>query len=160
MNFILRIDRVANLFKAAPYVFVYGDLNVGLSLIYNRSPVIKNLGWDKLEDSDKTTLEKSILLQNNIQKYQSEYIAFMTDFKVLTNISNLVTDEAVSSFYNCVINGLSLLEKIYTAITLQTAWKYSNPKIVQGPATSYEMAVQYNYDNDAKKSLLLVIPKP
>ncbi|KAH6563780.1 hypothetical protein BASA62_008306 [Batrachochytrium salamandrivorans] len=166
----LKVERLGKIFKATPFVPLFGDIVTSLPAIYSKAPHFANAKWESLEADDvgRVVLQKAFRLSTTIQESRFQFKDYLSQAKVsITNLEahkkqkgGKIQAELSKRVYDMTLLGLRLLSGFTIKVTEQTAYKFLHPasrgvnSSIPEDATSYELAVRYNYDSEDKRTLI------
>nr|KAJ3422345.1 Cytoplasmic FMR1-interacting protein 2 [Polyrhizophydium stewartii] len=136
----LKVDKLGKIFKATPFVPLFGDLVISLPAIYAKAPHLANAKWDTAESDDagKAALLKSFKLSTTILSHRAEFRDYFARANLA--IASLRTWKAGKSS----VMPFELAKKIYET-TL------AGLRMMSGFTSK---AVRYNYDSEDKRVLV------
>ncbi|KAJ1343340.1 hypothetical protein BSLG_002366 [Batrachochytrium salamandrivorans] len=166
----LKVERLGKIFKATPFVPLFGDIVTSLPAIYSKAAHFANAKWESLEADDvgRVVLQKAFRLSTTIQESRFQFKDYLSQAKVsITNLEahkkqkgGKIQAELSKRVYDMTLLGLRLLSGFTIKVTEQTAYKFLHPasrgvnSSIPEDATSYELAVRYNYDSEDKRTLI------
>ncbi|OAJ36290.1 hypothetical protein BDEG_20482 [Batrachochytrium dendrobatidis JEL423] len=165
-----KIDKLGKLFKATPYVTLFGDIVTSLPSIYAKAPHLTNAKWESPEadEAGNIALFKAYRLSTGLQENRNQYKEILARAKVALVNAQLckqhkaghISADLAKSVYNATLAGLKMMSMFTIKINEQTAYKLLHPASratnldIPEDATSYELAVRYSYNSEDKRSLI------
>eukprot|EP00004_Rigifila_ramosa_P010810 TRINITY_DN2288_c0_g1_i2.p1 TRINITY_DN2288_c0_g1~~TRINITY_DN2288_c0_g1_i2.p1 ORF type:complete len:1415 (+),score=362.60 TRINITY_DN2288_c0_g1_i2:563-4246(+) len=163
----LKLERFAKLFKRAQIVPICGDMQIGTEQIIKSCPNSKDDKEFHLRSEDRKWAKTEYAIVNHINQCrvaQNDYLCrlsmLMSDIKASIAREGKLSSRLSSDTATIVYQGFQLISGWTARVLEQSAYKYANaatPPQAPEDASSYEMAVRYNYTPDEYAALVEMI---